>query len=73
MVLDLCIFCIAAVYFVVAGQVVTDYRGQLITSINNVRLIYANLNLIKAVKLYTLESVVDGSSFSSYTLLNKSL
>lgn len=55
--------------FFVNQNSVTQYHDE----IENLRMVVQNLNLMKKVKLYGIETVVDNSRFKNYTLLSNVL
>ncbi len=55
-------------YFVNTGAISQNYED-----IKNLKMIAESLNLMKKVKLYGIESVIDNTKFKNYTLLSEIL
>lgn len=57
-------------YFVAECLVSRNYLSRILVEINHLQEGYANVNYLKLMKLYALESLIDNSLFSKYELLN---
>ena len=60
-------------YFIGEYLVYTGYNGHIKEEISFLQMTYSNLNSLKLMRLYALETYIDNSQFENETLLNTTL